>query len=256
MRQRWRPDKGLPPATGKRVADRGSPGRPPVPRIDFTPRPHLDVIIKGIRLRALLDTGSEISFINTDARNRLEGAQDRVKSNEKEVQLADAQIITLPGSLELPVSIGTRHLTHAFYIMPTLKSAVLIGMDIWAQLGYAIPAPPPTITTNHLATIATAKGLATRSQNKSRDLKAFLREELPLFELVQGPTALSQHEIPVKPGVRPIKQRYRPRNPAVQAVIDREVQEMLSEDIIEPAVSAWSSPVNSKKEKREKPFLH
>ncbi|KYN05229.1 hypothetical protein ALC62_03875 [Cyphomyrmex costatus] len=68
----------------------GSPGRPPVPRINFTPQPHLDVFINGIRLSALLDIGSEIR--------------------------------------------------HTFCLMPTLRSAVLIGMDLWAQLEYLIPA--------------------------------------------------------------------------------------------------------------------
>lgn len=41
----------------------------------------------------------------------------------------------------------------------------------------------------------------------------------------------------------PIKQRYRPRNPAMQAIIDAEVKEIGKAGIIEPSRSAWSSPI-------------
>jgi len=60
---------------------------------------------------------------------------------------------------------------------------------------------------------------------------------LPLFEDVTGPTDRAQHEIRLKPGALPIKQRYRPRNPAMQAVIDMEVEKMLREEVIEPSSS-------------------
>lgn len=40
----------------------------------------------------------------------------------------------------------------------------------------------------------------------------------------------------------PIKQQYRPRNPKKQAAINEEVGRMLSEYVIEPSDSPWSSP--------------
>lgn len=52
---------------------------------------------------------------------------------------------------------------------------------------------------------------------------------------------------------RPIKQRYRPRNQAMQAIIDEEVEKMIREKIIEPSHSAWSSPVVIVKKKDGKP---
>jgi len=133
-------------------------------------------------------------------------------------------------------------------MLPTLKSAVLIGVDLWARLGIALPAPPPPPTTDYLnqdfsaADETSVPGLARRTSEEGR-LRAFLARELALFEGVKGPTHLLQHHIRVKPGQVPIKQRYQPRNPAMQAIIDREVDNMEQEGIIEPSEGSWSSPV-------------
>jgi len=50
-------------------------------------------------------------------------------------------------------------------------------------------------------------------------LRDFLRTELAAFERVKGPTDKIKHTIRMKTD-RPIKQRYRPRNSAMQKIID------------------------------------
>ena len=42
---------------------------------------------------------------------------------------------------------------------------------------------------------------------------------------------------------KPIRQRFYRTNPKQRAEIDRQVQEMLKNNIIEPSNSEWSSPV-------------
>jgi len=62
--------KGLPPTAGKRRHGRGHRGRAPARtnlRVSYTPRPHIAVRIGNHRVSALLDTGSEISIIGTEA---------------------------------------------------------------------------------------------------------------------------------------------------------------------------------------------
>jgi len=141
------------------------------------------------------------------------------------------------------VTVGARRLRHQFAILPHATSPVLIGIDLWCKMGTPI-APPPRDTTrsNTCEERTTSAGITRCSATEQIRLRQFLDHELRLFEEVSGRTNLTEHTIRLKNG-RPIKQRYRPRNPAMQAVIDEEVTKMLADRVIEPSESAWSSPV-------------
>lgn len=61
------------------------------------------------------------------------------------------------------------------------------------------------------------------------------------FDKIKKTEPLIKHNI-VLLNPLPIKQRYRPRNPRIQKVINNEVDKMLGDEIIEPSGSSWSSP--------------
>jgi len=121
---------------------------------------------------------------------------------------------------------------------------MLIGVDLWARLGLSIP--PPSRGRRERTTGRRGRHLAAAvtptDTEENRRLKKFLEVELAAFEHVQGPTDRVEHTIRVKTDT-PIKQRYRPRNPAMQRIINEEVREMLRDGIIEPSTSPWSSSV-------------
>ena len=70
----------------------------------------------------------------------------------------------------------------------------------------------------------------------------FLNRQFKRFEQVKGVTPLIEHEIRLEDPT-PIKQRYRPRNPAMQQIINEELDKMLSDGVVRPSKSPWSSPV-------------
>jgi hypothetical protein len=145
--------------------------------------------------------------------------------------------------VNLPIKIGDKNYLHDFLIMPSLKSAMLIGVDLWAKLRLTLRPPSRTYPSDVASTTKiTSEGLSTQTPGEEQRLKEFLEYELQKFGEVQGPTDRTQHRIRLKTD-QPIKQRYRPRNPAMQAVIDQEVEEMIQDGIIEPSRSAWSSPI-------------
>ncbi|KAL6417479.1 hypothetical protein ACFW04_012707 [Cataglyphis niger] len=116
-----------------------------------------------------------------------------------------------------------------------------------------MPPPPRAVTSNKPGQTATIQGeifqgINPRSPEEDQRLREFLRHELQEFDTVRGPINRITHQIRLKPG-SPIKQRYRPRNPAMQTVINAEVDRMLEAGIIEPSASAWSSPVVLAKKK-------
>jgi len=86
------------------------------------------------------------------------------------------------------------------------------------------------------------RGLAVQTTNEKEKLQEFLEIELGKFEKVRGPTNKVEHNIRLRDST-PIKQRYRPRNLAMQAIINKEVDEMLEQGVIEPSHSPWSSPI-------------
>jgi len=190
---------------------------------------------------ALLDTGSEISIINAETARRARDLRIRPIEEKDEIHLADGTRASVSGRITLVISVQGRTIRHTFSILPTLDSPVLIGTDLWARLGLAIPPPPPpALTTRGRGRVAA--GMTLCDPDEDARLRDFLREELTAFEQIKGPTDRIMHTIRVKTEY-PIKQRYRPRNPAMQQIIDEEVQEMLRNDVIEPSSSPWSSPV-------------
>ncbi|KAL7732899.1 hypothetical protein ACLKA6_006021 [Drosophila palustris] len=73
-------------------------------------------------------------------------------------------------------------------------------------------------------------------------VRDFLKWELALFETLTGVTHIAEHVIIMKDD-RPIKQRYYPKNPAMQRIIDEQVDEPLKNNCIEPSKSPHSAPI-------------
>ncbi|KAM8718277.1 hypothetical protein ACLKA7_000979 [Drosophila subpalustris] len=74
------------------------------------------------------------------------------------------------------------------------------------------------------------------------ELKGFLEAELALFEGLQGVSHIAEHKIRLKDD-KPLKQRYYPKNPAMQRVIDEQVNELIQAGAIEPSRSPHSAPI-------------
>ncbi|XP_043064458.1 uncharacterized protein LOC122320329 [Drosophila ficusphila] len=74
------------------------------------------------------------------------------------------------------------------------------------------------------------------------DQREFIARELALFEKLQGVSHVAEHRIVMRDD-KPVKQRYYPRNPAMQQVIDAQVDELLRADAIEPSRSPHSAPI-------------
>ncbi|KAL7723479.1 hypothetical protein ACLKA6_018238 [Drosophila palustris] len=74
------------------------------------------------------------------------------------------------------------------------------------------------------------------------ELKEFLEAELALFEGLQGVSHIAEHRIRLRDD-KPLKQRYYPKNPAMQKVIDEQVNELIQAGAIEPSRSLHSAPI-------------
>nr|XP_041631999.1 uncharacterized protein LOC121502446 [Drosophila kikkawai] len=73
-------------------------------------------------------------------------------------------------------------------------------------------------------------------------VKEFLDQELAKFDTLSGVSHIAEHRIFMRTD-RPLKQRYFPRNPAMRAVIDKQINELLRDGRIEPSKSPHSAPI-------------
>nr|XP_041632108.1 uncharacterized protein LOC121502491 [Drosophila kikkawai] len=85
---------------------------------------------------------------------------------------------------------------------------------------------------------------APEATNEEQDprIQEFLYEQLVQFEGMTGVANIAEHRITMRDD-RPIKQRYFPKNPAMQKIIDEQVDALLDQHCIEPSRSPHSAPL-------------
>jgi len=120
------------------------------PLITYQPRPHITVTFQQRSYEALIDSGSERSFINAEVIRQAESLGYHVRDQLSTIYLANNLPIEVPGVIRLSISVGNRRFSHKFLIMPSLKTPMLIGVDLWAKIGITLgpPSPPTTESTD------------------------------------------------------------------------------------------------------------
>lgn len=186
------PLQRMPSTAGKRHQGRRKSGRTLDLRIKYTPRPHLTVRIGERSLQALIDTGSEISFINRKTAQLAREMKLVPSTVAGQVQLVDGSTATFSGSVTLPLHIGQHTIEHNFKIMLDLDSDVLIGVDLWASTNLGLHPPkqlpkPPSDDPPMITTI----------NDEKTHLDTFLRYEQAKFEKIRGLIDQLRHQIRV-----------------------------------------------------------
>ena len=157
--------------------------------------------------------------------------------------------------MTLPATIHDQKVEHTYAVLPGLSHAALLGVDVLEKLGLQIQVGTYQWTRHAETAAVDVPGIRRCTPAQEAALQQLLDEELPPLRKSRGTTSLAEHRIRLKT-TEPIKQRYMPRNPATQALINEAVDQMLAEGVIEPSNSPWSSPVVmvAKKGKKKKRF--
>lgn len=159
------------------------------------------------------------------------------------VRIADGSTVTLDGEMEIAADLCDKAITITCPILPTLSQPIILGMDTLQAVGASLTMGANSwILQEQVSVINEPEGLARCTEEQERQLQEYLAEEIPKFMALKGTTHLTEHRIRVNTNT-PIKQRYTPRNPATQEIINVEVDRILHDEVIEPSSSPWSSPV-------------
>jgi hypothetical protein len=249
--------EGLPVSTGKRprLCTLGEPVQPPPTPPNDRPlpeqsdhRPHVTTQILGEWYAALVDTGAAGSFIGDHLRDKCNRHLRPVTPTIQSARMAYGQVDTITEAYWISLQIGTTTIRGKYHHLPHLPSDLVLGIDLLRRYPFSIDLKegsaslrPPTTADEVQPTQAqpafqvSDSPPLTLSPDEEQRLRQFLVEELPLFDSVRGLTPLARHEIRLL-HPEPVKQRYRPRNPFMQGIIDEEVDKMLAEGVCNRAV--------------------
>lgn len=211
-------------------------------------RPYLKVSVLGKPLLGLLDSGATSTILGSGGWNTLEGLGIRLDSSKTvKCTVANGQSVQSIGECEIPFRVRDRIRLIKVLVVPELLHTLILGANFWKSMGI-VPdlrhdewhfSDQPTCGSINEVDHLRSQTILTSLQ--SSRLKALLDRNIALMGEELGCTDLAEHVIVTKSA--PIKQRYYPVSPVIQAHIDKELDEMLSKDIVERSNSPWSSPV-------------
>lgn len=159
--------------------------------------------------------------------------------------VANGQSCESIGECEIPIRVRDRLKLIQVLVVLELPHTLILGANFWKRMGIV-----PDLRhgewhfSREHATIDAVDHLRSQtvlSNLEESRLKAVIDRNIALMGNQLGCTDMAEHVIVTK--ATPIKQRYYPVSPAVQEIIDRELQTMLKDGIVERSTSPWSSPI-------------
>lgn len=149
------------------------------------------------------------------------------------------------GSINVPFQLKDRVKIVKALVIPSLAHTLILGADFWKAMGLVPDLRHgewkfSNLPETYVDSIA-LQSQTELSPSQSKQLHELVENAFREMGDSLGCTNLVEHEI--KTSSAPIKQRYYPVSPIMQAHIDRELNKLLSQGIVERSESPWSSPI-------------
>lgn len=166
---------------------------------------------------------------------------------------AGGQRLSSMGSVSLTFEFENQSHNLNVHIIPEIKNNLILGMDFWRKFGL-FPSHLNSIkflnsSDAQLAELGSdcsehlqSYDHLTLSQKTTADNIISQFREISYEERGLGRTSLITHSIDTG-NAAPIRQRYYRMSPEKQRILVEQLDEMLKDDVVEPAESPWSSPV-------------
>lgn len=213
-------------------------------------RPYISLVIYNHRFNGLLDSGSSISILGSDLSDlflslgaSLHGCRDITY-----IATANDSQAKVKGYLSLPVKV--RNLTRVikFYVIPDVTTPLILGVDFWKAFNIAPNLFKDFSVNKHVTTRNFVSEVRLHSFDQLHpDQRVIADSMIRNFESISferkglGRTELLVHTIDTG-DCKPIKQRYYPISPHRLVELNRQLDEMLEQDVVETSTSAWNNP--------------
>jgi Reverse transcriptase (RNA-dependent DNA polymerase)./Integrase core domain. len=159
--------------------------------------------------------------------------------------VANGQKCSSLGSLIVPFQLQDRVKLIKTLVIPSLPHTLILGADFWRAMEIV-----PDLrhgawkfsnsSENFIDSVA-LQSQTTLTPDESKQLLRLVEKSFTEMGDELGCTTLVEHEI--KTTSPPIKQRYYPVSPIMQSHIDKELDKLISQNIVEKSTSPWSSPI-------------
>lgn len=208
-------------------------------------RPYLSVSILGSSMLGLLDSGASHTIVGGLGWKVIKSLNLPFKDkNTVHCTVANGQDCVGVGSIDIPFQVQDRIKIVNTLVIPSISHALILGADFWRQMGIVPDLRHGSWTFSSNTVIVDSVALHSQSELVSDQLSKLNSLVSDAFQNMGnslGCTTLVEHEI--KTASAPIKQRYYPVSPVMQSHINRELDKLLEQDIVERSNSPWSSPI-------------
>lgn len=209
-------------------------------------RPYLAIAIYGISMMGLLDSGATNTILGGPGWRKLSSLNLKVdKEHQITCTVANGEKCRSLGSVDLPIELEGKVKMVKVLVIPNLTHTMILGADFWRMMG-VVPDLRHGCWQFSRSEEVTVDSVALNAKTELTPEQAKVLNDLVdqgFHEMGDrlGCTSLVEHVI--KTNAAPIKQRYYPVSPIMQKHMDKEVDKLLEEGIIERSASPWSSPV-------------
>lgn len=211
------------------------------------------VWINGKYYIATIDTGATSSFISKTLASQITPGGNT--TTRKQVKLADGRSVMINELIQVNMRLGNQETAIELLILHGVIDELVLGWDFLQKIGTTLECAGlkiqiPSKSRNN-GWLEERISVVVTQDTEQEKIKKFLEAELPLFDTLKGTTTLAKHKITMKDD-QPIKQRYFPKNPKMQAEINKQVDELLTKGCIEPSSSPHSAAIVMVKKKTGK----
>lgn len=198
-------------------------------------RPYANIKIKSLSMSGLLDSGASSSILGCGSEKIVADLALPVQNIAVTLRTADGTVHSSTGAVKVPVTFNNITREIQMLIVPSLSNKLILGIDFWDLFNIR-----PVICEQVDVEPEISSDLTTEQKSKINEIaKSFLTcdDDIPLTR-----TNVLEHEIDTG-DAKPIRQRYHPVSPYVQAAMDKELERMLRLGVVQSSESPWSSPV-------------
>lgn len=194
---------------------------------------------------ALVDTGSNHNILGSNGLEILSKLKIPIDyDNLIHVATADGQLQKVFGSVTISSTLRDSTKNVNFLVIPSLNHEIILGMDFLQLFEITLNLSNFSFSqAASLCAIHSLQGLADLTPEQSTELNRVIN----LFKNIAptdriGRTSLITHTINTG-NASPINQKQYPLSPAMQNHLNKEIDVMLKQGVIQPSQSPWCSPL-------------